>query len=89
MDHGWVHEFRADMDCGADGVVQTDETEDEVAVDRTSASPQGRPVHGVRSQTDSRNPSLRQLPPINGDRTPMPLALAVCGKTRFLSVTLL
>jgi hypothetical protein len=55
-------------------VVQTDETEDEVAVDRTSASPQGRRVHGVRSQTDSRNPSLRQLPPVNGDRNSNPAA---------------
>ena len=38
MDCGWVHEFRADVDCGADGVVQTDEdeAEDEVAVALTS-----------------------------------------------------
>ena len=39
MDHGWVHEFRADVDCGANGVVQTDEDEDEVAVALTSTSP--------------------------------------------------
>lgn len=63
MGHGCVHEFRPDVADSAGGVVQTDETEDEVAVARTSASPRGHLVHGVRSHTDTRGPSLSQLSP--------------------------
>ena len=63
VDHGWVYAFRAGMVCGAGGVVQADEDEDEVAVDCTSGPPRDHLVHGVSSQRDFRGPSLRQLFP--------------------------
>ena len=63
MGHGWVHEFCPDVAYCAGGVVHADEAEGKVEVARalTSASPRGRRVQGVPSQTDPRGPSLLQL----------------------------
>lgn len=44
VDLCWIHGLRTGVGCGADSVVHADEVEDEVAGDRTSASPRDHRV---------------------------------------------
>ena len=63
VDHGWVYAFRAGMICGAGVVVQADEYEDEVAVDRTSEPPRDHLVNCVLHKEIPAVPCSASSPP--------------------------